>query len=170
MQITKNFKLEEFASGPVSGIVENNIRALAMQLQKLRDHFGAPIKILKGLSPTGSTEQKVGSGAVFTVSGKNGDQVKAALESLINQGQIINGTIGLFDKNHVYFALTPIGQRFDKRSHQSPPYIPVPTRPSEPEETPSYPRTTEKAKNLTALAMLAGLFVVGTIVFKRKKK
>ena len=173
MQITKNFKLEEFApSGNVPGYIENNIRALAQQLQKLRDQFNAPITILKGLSETGSNEQKLGSGAIFTVSGKNGDQVKAALETLIKNGQIINGTIGLYDKNHVYFALTPIGQRFDKRTTTPTKGGGTSTPPStHPNTTTTAPPLAENKTNKTILlaGLALGLLVLGTIVFKEDK-
>jgi len=168
MQITTNFKLEEFApSGNVPGYIENNIRALAQQLQKLRDHFNAPISILKGLSETGSNEQKLGSGAIFTVSGKNGDQVKAALETLINNGQIINGTIGLYDKNHVYFALTPIGQRFDKRT--TTPTTGGGSSTAQNNGTPAVTQVEKTNKNLMMVALVLGLLVAGTIMLKNDK-
>lgn len=167
MQLSKNFQLSEFASGGVTPQVQVNLILLARQLQALRDYFNAPVKIMLGVSSV-NTEHASGKAAIFSISGKSGDQVKATLESLIASGAIFNGTIGLLNNNQVYYSLTPHAQRWDKRGGTT---TPAPgTSTTENGVTPALTQIEKTNKALITAAMILGLIVVGTVVFKRKNK
>jgi hypothetical protein len=162
MQLSKNFQLNEFTSVAVSPAIELNLILLARQLQALRDYFGTPVKIITGISSENEAHAS-GKAAVFYISGKSGEQIKAALENLIKQGAVFNGTIGLMSNNKVYYSLSPQGERWNKTYN-------IPTGETGQNTTiPGATQTEKTGKSLTMVAMILGLIVLGSIVFKRKK-
>lgn len=156
-QIAPNFTLEEFTKEPVTNYVKLNLVVLAKELQRIRDHFKLPVKIVVGVSNI-SPEHKEGKAAIITVAGKTADQIKAAME-----GRVYNGTIGLLNNNQVYYSLAPNNTRWDKRTGNGnyTPAIPAPTETVEP--------TNEKNKKALVMgAVVLGLILVGTVLLKKK--
>jgi len=165
MQLSKNFQLSEFTNGSVTPQMQVNLILLARQLQALRDYLGTSVKIVLGIS-SASPEHASGKAAIFTVSGKSGDQVKTAIEALISNSAIYNGTVGLLNNNQVYYSLFPNNQRWDKRGSAT-----TGGGSSTPQNngTPVLTQAEKTNKALITTAMVLGLIVVGAVVFKRKK-
>lgn len=165
MQLSKNFQLSEFSSGSVTPQIQVNLILLARQLQTLRDYFNLPIKIILGVSST-SEEHRSGKAAIFSISGKSADQIKAALENLIAQGAVYNGTIWLLNGNEVYYSLSPMAGRADKRAN-----TPTTGGGSSTTQNNDTSETTienrNKALMITALAI--GLIIVGKVMLKNDK-
>lgn len=108
MNLTKNFKLVEFAckdGTPVPEKYLDNVKKLAKNLQVIRDHIGEPISITSGYR-TPSHNKKVGgkpasqhltaSAADITTRNKTPKQLKAIVEELIKEGKLSIGGIGLY--------------------------------------------------------------------------
>ncbi|HIK33001.1 MAG TPA: DUF882 domain-containing protein [Oscillatoriales cyanobacterium M59_W2019_021] len=105
--LTANFSLQEFASRgtPVPSQYRANVRRLAQNLQVLRDRLGAPITVTSGYrSPThnqqvrGATRSQhlLAKAADIQVKGYTPSQVYCAIESLIRQGKMVQGGLGIY--------------------------------------------------------------------------
>lgn len=100
MQLTKNFKKEEFDSKdgtPMPASVLINIKKLTKNLQVLRDHFGLPIIINSGYrSPSHNrkvggavaSQHLYGRAADIRIPGKTPRQIFAAIEALQRAGKM----------------------------------------------------------------------------------
>jgi uncharacterized protein YcbK (DUF882 family) len=109
MKITTNFSKSEFDCHDGSEMPDEvlaQIGALAYQLQKIRDHFDAPVKINSGYrSPTYNTsiggakhsQHKLGKAADIVVSGVNPDDVADAIEKMMEDGTILQGGLGRYN-------------------------------------------------------------------------
>lgn len=98
MRLTENFELSEFASkdgAEFPGLVIENLRRLANNLQVLRDHLNARITVNSGYrSPAHNTKIKgakdsqhmKGTAADIVVDGYAPNQVFDAIEDLQNKG------------------------------------------------------------------------------------
>lgn len=110
MKLTENFKKKEFecADGSEMPIeVQLNIAELAVQLEIIRSHFNAPIKInsayrspeynatIPGASK--NSQHVLGKAADIVVKGYTPDEVADALEFLINTGMIKEGGVGRYN-------------------------------------------------------------------------
>jgi hypothetical protein len=170
MQLSKNFELNEFASGPVSPGVQANLILLARQLQALRDYFGKPVKIITGISQS-TPEHASGKAAIFFISGKSGNQIQSALEDLIKNGSVFPGTIGLLNADQVYYSLTPQNQRWDKRTSGNPGNGGTgqgggnTNLPAQTQDT-----SASTNKKLLMAALVLGLIIAGTVMLKKDKK
>jgi uncharacterized protein YcbK (DUF882 family) len=116
MQLTKNFKLSEFACNdgtPVPSCLFDNVAELARNLQVLRDEVKAPIVINSGYR-TPEHNASVGGkphsmhltamAADIYVMGLNPVQVKSTIETLIASGKMAQGGIGLY-KTFVHYDI-----------------------------------------------------------------
>jgi uncharacterized protein YcbK (DUF882 family) len=103
MNLTRNFKLQEFASKdgaatPLS--VVHKLQGLAINLQALRDEIGKPIRINSGYrSPAhnravgGASRSRhvIGDAADIVVAGMPPTEVAATIERLISEGKMQQG-------------------------------------------------------------------------------
>jgi uncharacterized protein YcbK (DUF882 family) len=108
MKLTKNFSLSEFAchdGTPVPESKIDNVKALANNLQVIRDELGAPLQILSGYrTPTWNTKvggaaksmHKEAKAADLTTKGLSPRQLHAKIASLIKAGKIADGGLGLY--------------------------------------------------------------------------
>ncbi len=108
MKLTENFSAEEFAckdgsETPCEVLV--NLKELALNLQVLRDALGLPIHINSGYrSPAynkkvggaKNSQHLLGKAGDITVQGYTPFDIKAKIESLIKQGKMKNGGVGLY--------------------------------------------------------------------------
>lgn len=110
MKLTRNFDREEFdcADGSEMPIeVQLNIAELAVQLEIIRSHFNAPLKINSAYrSPeyndtipgsSKNSQHVLGKAADIVVKGYTPDEVADAIEFLIDAGMIKQGGIGRYN-------------------------------------------------------------------------
>lgn len=109
MKLTENFNREEFecADGSEMPIeVQLNIAELAVQLEIIRSHFNAPVKINSAyrspehnISVGGSknSQHVLGKAADIVVEGYTPDEVADAVEFLIDTGMIKQGGLGRYN-------------------------------------------------------------------------
>mgnify|MGYP006282664041 CR=1 FL=1 len=109
MKLTQNFSKIEFESRDGSDMpddVLNNLKELAKNLQKLRDHFGEPIHINSayrspahnarvGGSP--NSQHLLGKAADMSMKNYSPKQVSLVIEKMINAGKISEGGVGLYN-------------------------------------------------------------------------
>jgi uncharacterized protein YcbK (DUF882 family) len=103
MNLTANFKLQEFASkcgAPTPLSVVHKLQGLAINLQALRDEIGKPIRINSGYrSPAHNravggaprSRHVVGDAADIVVVGMPPTKVAATIERLISEGKMQQG-------------------------------------------------------------------------------
>lgn len=107
MQLTTNFSLSEFNKHgfALNETVLKNIKALAKNLQVLRDEVKKPIKITSGYrSPehnakvggVKSSRHITGEAADFKIAGMTPKEVAAVIEKLIAAGKMEEGGIGIY--------------------------------------------------------------------------
>jgi len=108
MNLTQNFSLHEFRCKDGSDVPEElleNVQELANNLQVLREFFGKPIRVISGYrSP--KYNRKIGGArksqhmsaraADIVISGVTPQEVKDAIVSLIKEGKMKSGGIGLY--------------------------------------------------------------------------
>jgi len=108
MKLTENFYLSEFESKDGAEMPQEvliNITKLACNLQRLRDTLNRPIRINSGYrSPSHNeaigvknSQHTKGKAADIVVEGLSPKRVKRAIESLILEGEMLQGGIGLYD-------------------------------------------------------------------------
>jgi len=109
MQLTANFRLDEFACKDGCGVPDPllpNVQELATNLQILRDQIGKPIKIMSGYR-TQEYNAKCGGepksqhmearAADIQVAGMTPKEVCNAIKLLIGAGRMKQGGVGLYD-------------------------------------------------------------------------
>lgn len=110
MKLTENFDREEFDCSDGSEMpieVQLNIAELAVQLEIIRSHFNAPIKINSAYrSPeynatipgsSKNSQHVLGKAADIVVKGYTPDEVADAIEFLISTGMIKEGGVGRYN-------------------------------------------------------------------------
>lgn len=114
--LTPNFALSEFRCSDGSDVPEEllgNVSLLAQQLQVLRDELGKPVRIISGYrSPSWNrhvggarkSQHMLAKAADIQVSGLPPKEVKRAIESLISNGLMLEGGIGLY-RNWVHYDI-----------------------------------------------------------------
>lgn len=119
MQLTPNFKLEEFkckdGSMPTGALLDN-ITALAHQLQVIRDETGKAISIVSGYRSPAWNARVGGAGhsmhmeakaADLNIAGMTPAQSHALVEDLIKQGKLKNGGLGLY-AGWIHYDIGPV--------------------------------------------------------------
>lgn len=109
MQLTKNFKSEEFSckdGTPVPATLLPNVKELANNLQIIRDYYNKPIVINSGYR-TPVYNKKVGGApasqhlyamaADIRIAGVTAIQLYKLIEKLIAEKKIHNGGLGLYN-------------------------------------------------------------------------
>lgn len=110
MNLTKNFRLEEFAchdqaNTPVPVALRHNVQILADNLQVLRDHLNRPVRVISGYRTPEHNEAVGGAPHSQHPKAKAGDvqvdgmtpaQVHAEIEGLIAAGKMMEGGLGLY--------------------------------------------------------------------------
>lgn len=108
-QLTKNFRLKEFHSHDGSDMprsVYNNIKKLAVELQKIRDIMGVPLTINSGYrSPEfnakvdGAAKNSMhmyGKAADISAKGERGKDIALVIMQMISRGTLYNGGVGTY--------------------------------------------------------------------------
>ena len=120
-QLTPNFHIDEFKCkdrkrSQVPKKYHKNVLHLAKNLQVIRDHFGVSISITSGyrtpahnraVGGASNSQHLYGTAADFAVPGKTPKQVRKAMLSLIKQGKLEEGGVGLY----------PSWMHYDVRGH-----------------------------------------------------
>lgn len=126
MRLTTNFWKSEFDSkdgAEMPNDVLYNIQKLANQLQTLRNYIGKPIKINSGYrSPShnksvgGSknSQHVIGKASDIVVKGIKPDQLALIIERLINEGEMLQGAIGIYN-TFVHYDIRKTKARWDFR-------------------------------------------------------
>ncbi len=119
MQLTRNFNLIEFAckdGTPVPEKLVPNVKALAEQLQVIRDEIGEPIHILSGYRTPSHNTSVGGAKASQHLQAKAGDlttkkyspkELHTKIERLIKAGKLKNGGLGLY-RGFVHYDIGPV--------------------------------------------------------------
>jgi len=123
--MTKNFSKSEFeckcGKCEMPKEVYLNLIKVANQLQLLRNHFGASIKINSGYrcpehneNIGGSTrsQHKLGTGADIVVKGWHSSLVYEEIDRLRSEGEILQGGLGKYD-TFTHFDLRGTRARWD---------------------------------------------------------
>ena len=126
MQLTKNFKKEEFDSKDGAEMpkdVLENIKLLAKYVQLIRNEVGVPLVINSGYRSPQHNAKVGGVKNSYHVQGKAGDlkpkgitskQLYDVIIKLIKGGFIYNGGVGLYD-TFVHYDIGCQGRRWDYR-------------------------------------------------------
>jgi uncharacterized protein YcbK (DUF882 family) len=108
MQLTKNFKLEEFACHDgvcPDGDLLANIQELADNLQVLRDHLGKPVRVISGyrhpeynkkIGGAKRSQHMLARAADIKVTGLSPSEVHSTILKLIKSGQMKQGGLGKY--------------------------------------------------------------------------
>lgn len=108
MKLTKNFSLDELNKHgfEMPAEVFENLRELAVQLQIIREHFNAPIRINSGyrnleynrnIGSKDTSQHVLGRAADIVVEGYTPDEVADAIEFLISTGLLKEGGVGRYN-------------------------------------------------------------------------
>ena len=108
MKLTKNFSLDELNKHgfDMPAEVFENLRELAIQLQIIREHFNAPIRVNSGyrnleynrnIGSKDTSQHVLGRAADIVVEGYTPDEVADAIEFLISTGLLKEGGVGRYN-------------------------------------------------------------------------
>ena len=109
MELTKNFSKKEFDSkdgAPMPDAILVQVTKLACNLQRLRDRVKRPISINSGYrSPAhnkavggvSDSQHVQGKAADIVVTGMTPKQVADVIEGLIQEGEMLQGGIGIYN-------------------------------------------------------------------------
>ena len=126
MRLTKNFTRREFKSKDGSKMPEDvlcNIKDLADNLQVLRDFLGEPIRINsayrseahnKAIGGVKNSQHVLGKAADIKVKDIETKDLYLIIESLIIDGQMTDGGLGLYD-TFVHYDIRGSKARWDYR-------------------------------------------------------
>lgn len=107
--LTENFSLSEFQSkdgADMSSRVMSNIRDLVISLQALRDYVGLPITVTSGYRSVSynrsvggvrKSQHILGKAADIQVDGYATHEIKNIIEEMIQNGQMEQGGVGLYE-------------------------------------------------------------------------
>ena len=106
--VTKNFSLREFRCKDGTDVpdeLKDNVVLLCENLQILRDHIGKPIRIISGyrspkynrrIGGARKSQHMKAKAADLRVSGMTPHELKHAIETLIEEGKMMKGGVGLY--------------------------------------------------------------------------
>ena len=106
--LTKNFSLSEFRCKDGTDVPEElreNVVLLCENLQILRDHIGKPIRIISGyrspkynrrIGGARRSQHMTAKAADMRVKGMTPHELKEAIESLVKEGKMMKGGVGLY--------------------------------------------------------------------------
>lgn len=108
MKLTENFSLSEFNKHgfDMPQEVLDNIKMLAVQLEIIRAHFNAPIRINSGyrnleynrnIGSKDTSQHIKGTAADIVIEGVTPDEVADAIEFLIMEGMLKEGGVGRYN-------------------------------------------------------------------------
>ena len=130
MQVTKHFKMSEFACKDGTQVPEKyqgNVAALCLALEHLRARLGSPVVIISGYR-TKEYNRRVGgaskskhltaSAADVRLSGKSPADVSTCLDELIAEVTIPQGGIGVYPSQNVpHDHIRPTQATWDRQRH-----------------------------------------------------
>ena len=114
MKLTENFDIKEWRCHDGTDVPYNlvdNVKALAVNLQVLRETVGRPVNIIsgyrnpsynKGIGGAKRSYHMKAMAADIRVKGMTPAEVKAAIEGLISDGKMEQGGLGLY-KSFVHY-------------------------------------------------------------------
>ena len=126
MQLTKNFKKEEFDSKDGAEMpreVLENIKTLSKYVQLIRNDVGVPLTINSGYRSPAHNKSVGGVANSYHVKGKASDLSSSKITSkklydailkLIADGKIYNGGVGIYN-TFVHYDIGEKGRRWDYR-------------------------------------------------------
>jgi len=129
MRLTKNFTQREFNSKcgtPMSKEVLDNVKELACNLQVLRDFLGEAIKINSGyrseaynrsIGGVSRSQHILGKASDIRVKDLETKDLYLIIESLIKDGQMQEGGLGLYD-SFVHYDVRGKRARWDYRKNK----------------------------------------------------
>ena len=124
MILTPHFNKKEFASKDGAGMPEEvwaNVQILARQLEVLRAHLKAPIRITSGYRSEAHNKRSNGKSNSQHLLGKASDlqvdevspkKVHKAILKLIKEGKMLEGGLGLYD-SFVHYDIRGTEARWD---------------------------------------------------------
>tara|TARA_R100001086_G_scaffold234223_1_gene156336 strand:+ start:5638 stop:6018 length:381 start_codon:yes stop_codon:yes gene_type:complete len=124
--MTQNFSKHEFDSKCGSDMPESvyhNVVKVATQLQFLRNYIGKPIKINSGyrspehnkrIGGVSKSQHLLGKAADIVVKGMSTVELHKAIETLISEGNMLQGGLGLYD-SFVHYDIRGRKARWDYR-------------------------------------------------------
>jgi uncharacterized protein YcbK (DUF882 family) len=108
MKLEKNFKLSEFKCRDGSSVPDElmeNVQELARNLQVLRDYLDVPIRVISGyrspkynrkIGGARRSQHMLAKAADIKIKGFSPQEVKDVIVSLIKEGKMKKGGIGLY--------------------------------------------------------------------------
>lgn len=108
MQLTDNFKLSEFRCKDGTDVPDDlmeNVQLLCKNLQVLRDHIGKPIRVISGyrspkynrrIGGAKKSQHMLAKAADIKIKGMDPSEVKSVIVSLIKEGKMMPGGVGLY--------------------------------------------------------------------------
>ena len=126
MRLTENFTQREFNSRcgtPMTEEILENVKELACNLQVLRDFLGEPIKINSGyrsesynrrIGGVRRSQHLLGKAGDIRVKGLDTKDLYLIIESLIKDGKMKQGGLGLYD-SFVHYDIRGRKARWDNR-------------------------------------------------------
>ena len=127
MKITKNFNKSEFECScgcEMPKDVQYNVQKLANQLQVLRNITGKPISINSGyrcpdyndnvVKGAKNSQHKLGKASDIVINGIEPDVTAEILESLIINGEVLQGGLGRYN-TFTHYDIRKIKARWDYR-------------------------------------------------------
>ena len=124
--MTQNFSKHEFDSkcgADMPESVYHNVVKVAAQLQLLRNYIGKPIKINSGyrspehnkrIGGVSKSQHLLGKAADIVVKGMSTVELHKAIETLISEGNMLQGGLGLYD-SFVHYDIRGKKARWDYR-------------------------------------------------------
>ena len=108
MKLTEHFSIEELNKHKfdMPDEVLDNLKMLAVQLEIIRAHFNAPVRINSGyrnleynrnIGSKDTSQHVLGTAADIVVSGVSPDDVADAIEFLITTGMLKEGGVGRYN-------------------------------------------------------------------------
>ncbi len=122
VQLTEHFRLDEFACGtiPVPADLLPNVRALAEQLEVIRERVGGPVHVLSGwrseevnrrCGGAKRSQHLLGRAADLQVPGMTPPILHTLILGMIREGALRDGGVGKYD-SFVHFDVGP-ARRWD---------------------------------------------------------
>ena len=125
--LTEHFATSEFTchdGTPVPPELMDNLRKLCVELEKIRTRLGKPIVVMSGYRSPAWNAKRKGAGKSEHMNAKAIDmqvpgmtplQVYEVVLSMIREGLLYNGGVGIYDE-WVHYDIGGKGRRWDKRT------------------------------------------------------